>query len=84
MFALRARLNLSVQTIGHVFDIQGRHGFLQNAASMEESTLTVKLRRSPNPWRRKELEPEIHQKTAMQTDVTISPNVLARADRVIK
>jgi hypothetical protein len=44
VFALRPCLNLSVQAIWQVLDIEGSHNFLQNAPSMEERTITVKLR----------------------------------------
>ena len=47
MFPGRACLNLSVQAVRQVLDIQGSHKFLQNASSMEETTVTVKLRDCP-------------------------------------
>jgi hypothetical protein len=42
MFAVRARLDLSVQAIRQILDIQGSHKFLQNAPSMEEGKVSVK------------------------------------------
>jgi hypothetical protein len=47
MFPDRACLNLSVQAVRQILDIQGSHKFLQNASSMEETTVTVKLRVCP-------------------------------------
>jgi hypothetical protein len=42
MFPLRARLDLPVQAIRHIFNIQGSHKFLQNGSSMEETKVTIK------------------------------------------
>jgi hypothetical protein len=42
MFPVRARLNLPVKAVRHIFDIQGSHGFLQNAPIMEKDRLSVK------------------------------------------
>jgi hypothetical protein len=56
MFPVRACLNLSVQAIRQILDIQGSHKFLQNAAIMEETTVTVKLGNLPRTRKNVQLQ----------------------------
>jgi hypothetical protein len=86
MFSVRPCLNLSVQTIRQILYIQGSHRFLHIAAIMEEHKLTVKLpTRDENDcgaiahlWGCDEFQ------APKQIGLTIWPNVVARADKVIK
>jgi hypothetical protein len=84
MFPVCACLNLSVQAIRQIFDIQGSHEFLQNATSMEETTVTVKYGTDYECRATANVRVDDNLKTAKALNLTIAQSVLYRADRVIK